>query len=58
LASSTLDEVITGFGRLGTWTGAEYFGVTPDILNFAKQVTNLNVVNSSLAVQYNPPNQK
>ncbi|HCI3539028.1 TPA: aspartate aminotransferase family protein [Acinetobacter baumannii] len=34
------DEVITGFGRLGTWTAAEYFGVTPDILNFAKQVTN------------------
>lgn len=34
------DEVITGFGRLGRWTAAEYFGVTPDILNFAKQVTN------------------
>ncbi|OTA15739.1 adenosylmethionine-8-amino-7-oxononanoate aminotransferase [Xenorhabdus vietnamensis] len=34
------DEVITGFGRLGRWSGAEYFGVTPDILNFAKQVTN------------------
>jgi len=34
------DEVITGFGRLGTWTAAEYFGVIPDILNFAKQVTN------------------
>ena len=34
------DEVITGFGRLGAWTGAEAFGVTPDILNFAKQVTN------------------
>ncbi|WP_281244142.1 aspartate aminotransferase family protein [Xenorhabdus japonica] len=34
------DEVITGFGRLGCWSGAEYFGVTPDILNFAKQVTN------------------
>lgn len=34
------DEVITGFGRLGAWTGAEYFGVTPDILNFAKQITN------------------
>ncbi|MGQ0769001.1 aspartate aminotransferase family protein [Acinetobacter baumannii] len=34
------DEVITGFGRLGTWTAAEYLGVTPDILNFAKQVTN------------------
>lgn len=34
------DEVITGFGRMGRWTGAEYFGVTPDILNFAKQITN------------------
>ena len=34
------DEVITGFGRVGAWTGAEAFGVTPDILNFAKQVTN------------------
>lgn len=34
------DEVITGFGRAGAWTGAEAFGVTPDILNFAKQVTN------------------
>ncbi|NHB86598.1 aspartate aminotransferase family protein [Photorhabdus tasmaniensis] len=34
------DEVITGFGRMGRWTGAEYFGVTPDMLNFAKQITN------------------
>ncbi len=34
------DEVITGFGRAGAWTGAEAFGVTPDIMNFAKQVTN------------------
>lgn len=34
------DEVITGFGRAGAWTGAEAFGVTPDLLNFAKQVTN------------------
>ncbi|TLV23427.1 aspartate aminotransferase family protein [Klebsiella indica] len=34
------DEVITGFGRMGSWSGAEYFGVTPDILNFAKQITN------------------
>lgn len=34
------DEVITGFGRCGGWTGAQVFGVTPDILNFAKQVTN------------------
>ncbi|MEX8193018.1 aspartate aminotransferase family protein [Comamonas guangdongensis] len=34
------DEVITGFGRLGAMTAAEAFGVTPDILNIAKQVTN------------------
>lgn len=34
------DEVITGFGRTGHWTGAEAFGVTPDIINVAKQVTN------------------
>ena len=34
------DEVITGFGRAGAYTGAQAFGVTPDILNLAKQVTN------------------
>ncbi len=34
------DEVITGFGRMGAYTGAEYFGVTPDLMNVAKQVTN------------------
>jgi beta-alanine--pyruvate transaminase len=34
------DEVISGFGRSGAFTGAQAFGVTPDILNFAKQVTN------------------
>ena len=34
------DEVITGFGRAGAWTGSEAFGVTPDMVNFAKQVTN------------------
>jgi beta-alanine--pyruvate transaminase len=34
------DEVITGFGRCGTWTGADAFGVVPDILNCAKQITN------------------
>jgi len=34
------DEVITGFGRLGTNFGADFFGVVPDMLNFAKGVTN------------------
>ncbi len=34
------DEVITGFGRTGAFTGAEAFGVTPDIMNLAKQISN------------------
>ncbi len=34
------DEVITGFGRLGTPFAADYYGVVPDMLNFAKAVTN------------------
>lgn len=33
------DEVITGFGRLGKKTASEYFGVTPDMLTFAKGAT-------------------
>ena len=34
------DEVISGFGRSGAYTGAAAFGVTPDIMNVAKQITN------------------
>ena len=34
------DEVITGFGRLGTPFAADYFGVTPDIMTTAKGITN------------------
>jgi adenosylmethionine-8-amino-7-oxononanoate aminotransferase len=34
-----LDEVICGFGRLGTWFGAQYFDVEPDMITFAKAVT-------------------
>ncbi len=33
------DEVITGFGRLGTWFAAHRYGVTPDLTTFAKAVT-------------------
>ncbi len=33
------DEVITGFGRLGAWFGADYFGTQPDFMPFAKGVT-------------------
>lgn len=34
------DEVITAFGRVGSNTGAEEFGVTPDLMTTAKQLTN------------------
>jgi beta-alanine--pyruvate transaminase len=34
------DEVITMFGRMGTATAAERYGVTPDMITFAKGVTN------------------
>jgi beta-alanine--pyruvate transaminase len=34
------DEVITGFGRLGSPFGAEHFGVQPDMITCAKGLTN------------------
>jgi beta-alanine--pyruvate transaminase len=37
------DEVITGFGRLGTPFACQYFGVTPDLICFAKGVTSAAV---------------
>ena len=33
------DEVITGFGRTGSWFAAHHYGVTPDLATFAKGVT-------------------
>ncbi|GAA5443045.1 beta-alanine--pyruvate aminotransferase [Microbulbifer sp. NBRC 101763] len=45
------DEVITAFGRMGTATGAEFFGVVPDILNTAKQLTNGAFPMGAVAVQ-------
>jgi beta-alanine--pyruvate transaminase len=33
------DEVITGFGRLGRPFASQFFGVTPDMITFAKGVT-------------------
>jgi adenosylmethionine-8-amino-7-oxononanoate aminotransferase len=34
-----LDEVITGFGRLGTWWGSQHYRIRPDMTTFAKAVT-------------------
>ena len=34
------DEVITGFGRLGTPFATDYFGVEPDLMTVAKGITN------------------
>jgi len=37
------DEVITGFGRLGTPFASGFFGVEPDLITFAKAVNNATV---------------
>ncbi|MCC9307081.1 aspartate aminotransferase family protein [Kitasatospora sp. RB6PN24] len=33
-----LDEVMAGFGRTGAWFAADHWGITPDLLTFAKGV--------------------
>lgn len=33
------DEVVTGFGRLGDWTGCRHYGIQPDLMTFAKGIT-------------------
>ncbi|UYV36004.1 aspartate aminotransferase family protein [Rhodobacteraceae bacterium D3-12] len=33
------DEVVTGFGRLGTMFGSEHYGMKPDIITIAKGLT-------------------
>lgn len=45
------DEVITGFGRLGTAFGADYFGVLPDMIICAKGLTNAAVPMGAVIVK-------
>ena len=45
------DEVICAFGRMGANTGAEAFGVVPDIINTAKQLTNGSVPMGAVVVK-------
>jgi putrescine aminotransferase len=33
------DEVICGFGRMGTWFGSDYYELTPDVLTMAKGIS-------------------
>ena len=45
------DEVITGFGRIGSHFGAERLGVIPDIMTMAKGLTNAAVPMGAVAVK-------
>ncbi len=45
------DEVITAFGRMGAWTGAEAFGAVPDMMGMAKQLTNGAIPMGAVAVK-------
>jgi len=46
------DEVITGFGRLGTPFAADYFGVVPDLMTVAKGLTNAAVPMGAVFVRH------
>jgi beta-alanine--pyruvate transaminase len=46
------DEVITGFGRLGKPFASEYFGVTPDLITFAKGITSGSVPMGGVIVKH------
>ena len=45
------DEVITGFGRLGTSFAADYFGVEPDMITCAKGLTSGTVPMGAVMVK-------
>ncbi len=34
-----VDEVISGFGRTGTWFASQHFGIRPDMMTMAKGIS-------------------
>ncbi|MDO8209035.1 aminotransferase [Conexibacter sp. CPCC 206217] len=44
------DEVVCGFGRLGTWFGSDQLGIEPDLMTIAKGVTSAYVPLSACIV--------
>jgi adenosylmethionine-8-amino-7-oxononanoate aminotransferase len=51
------DEVVTGFGRTGTWFAMEHFGVQADIMTTAKGISSLYIPLGAVTVsdQVNEP---
>jgi putrescine aminotransferase len=47
-----IDEVICGFGRLGTWFGFQHFGVTPDLVPMAKGLSSGYLPISAVGVSH------
>ena len=44
------DEVINGFGRLGSWFGSGHYGIKPDLMTFAKGLTSAYFPMSAVGV--------
>ena len=44
------DEVICGFGRLGSWFGSQHYGLEPDLISMAKGLTSGYVPLSAVVV--------
>ena len=47
-----IDEVITGFGRLGSWFGFQHFGLKPDVVPMAKGLSSGYLPISATAVSH------
>ena len=45
-----VDEVICGFGRLGTWFGCDYYNLEPDLISIAKGLTSAYVPMSAAVI--------